>query len=93
MKSLGTDSKNTVHPVYVKQVPGKTKDHCLEKYKANILINEVTTLRNLTTGPMKRLKDNIDAPEPCQKHLQVHRKKKFISFARGRRGTPGCVND
>ena len=28
-----------------------------------ILISEVPTLGNLTTGPMKRLKDNSDAPE------------------------------
>ena len=53
---------------YVKQVSGKRKDHRLEKYKSKILISEVPTLWHLRTGPMKRLKDNSDAPEVADQH-------------------------
>ena len=48
---------------YVKQVSGKRKDHRFEKYKSNLNISEVPTLRNLRTGPVKRLKDNSDVPK------------------------------
>ena len=48
---------------YVKQVSGKIQDHRLEKNKSTILIGEVTTPKNLGTGPVKRLTDNSDAPE------------------------------
>ena len=48
---------------YVKQVSGKKKDHRLEKDKSNLLISEVPTLWNLSTGPMKRLNDSSDVPE------------------------------
>ena len=54
---------DSLSPRHVKQVSGKRKDHRLEKYKSKILISEVSTPRNLRTGPMKRLKDNSDASE------------------------------
>ena len=48
MKSLGIDSKNTVHSVHAasSKYPGKDKDHRSEKYKSKILISEVPTLWN-----------------------------------------------
>ena len=46
----------------VKQLSGKRKDRRLEKYKSNIFISEVPTLRNLRTDLKKRLKDRSDVP-------------------------------
>ena len=77
---------------------GEKKGHRLEKYKSKILIGEVTTLWNLRTGPIKRLKDNSGAPkqglESCQKHIQAQRNgQSNILLARGGMGTLGCVNE
>ena len=45
-KSLGINSKSTGHPVYApsSKYLGKRKDHRLEKFKSNLLVNEVPTL-------------------------------------------------
>ena len=47
---------------FVKQVSG-TERIIAWKYRSKIFISEVLTLWNLRTGPMKRLKDDSDAPE------------------------------
>ena len=79
------------------QVSGKRKDHRLETYMSKILISEVPTLLYLRIGPMKRLKDNSDAPEArhgtVPKTFTSSKKEtSCILLARGRMGTPGCVN-
>ena len=46
---------------------------------------------------MKRLKNNSDVPEVrhgtfAQKHFQARKRQGCVLLARGRMGTPGCVN-
>ena len=100
-ESLGTDSKNTIHSVYAtsKQVSGKRKGPSLGKIQSQ-KTSSAKSLRyeNLRTGPKKRLKDNSDAPEARHGTLpknicKTQRKRPgYILLARGRLGTPGCVN-
>ena len=47
-------------PRYVTRVSGTRKDHRLEKYKSNLDISEVPTLKHSRIGPTKRLKDKSD---------------------------------
>ena len=78
---------------YVEQLSRKREDYRLEKYKSNLNISEVPTLWNLRTGPMKRLKDDSDAPVARRGilpkiSLQAQRaRQNYIPLARGRMGT------
>ena len=81
----------------VKQFSEKIKGHRVEKYMSKILISEVPTLWNLRTDLKKRLKDNNDAPAArlgiLPKNIYKFTEKQgYILLARGRMGTPGCVN-
>ena len=62
-KSLGTDPKSTVHSVYATSSKYPGKERTIARKNTSQKSLSAKSLRNLRTGPMKRLKDNSDVPE------------------------------
>ena len=95
-KVLGSTRKVLFNLRYVKQVFWKIKGHNLEKTSSKILISEVPPLKF-----EDRSHEETERQQRCArskawipaKKIQAQRERpSCILLARGRMGTPGCVN-
>ena len=98
-KSLGTDSKYTIHTVYATSSKYPGKERTIARKNTSQKSSSAKSLRCELWGPVPRRdwKTTAMRPkqgmEPCQKHVQAQRKRQgYILLARRRMGTSGCVN-
>ena len=99
-KSLGIDPKSAVRSVYASSSKNPGKELTIAWKNTSQNSSSAKSPRNEIWGPVpwRDWKTIAICPkqgtEPCQKHVQAQRERQsYIPLARGRLGTPGCVNN